>query len=484
MVLTLMTLTDRYAAARSGLSSIGQEHILHFYDRLDEAGKVRLLGQIDQVDWPEVSRLADAYVNRRPIFDLPDSLEPAPWWPCRPGDGQIQQYERARRSGEHLVRAGKVAAFTVAGGQGTRLGWDAPKGSFPGTPIRNLSLFGCLAEYILKTEAKFSVTVPWYVMTSLANDADTRDIFNRNQFFGLDRHQVMFFPQAMLPAFDIATGQALLEAPDCLSLSPNGHGGSLKALYTSGAIADMNARGVEQISYTQIDNPLVRVVDPLFIGLHAEAGAQMSSKMVPKAYPDERLGNFCLANGKVTVIEYSDLPGELANQRSADGQLRFRSGSTAIHMIRVDFVESLNQSPAGFVLPFHRAEKKVPFVELDSGQRVEPDDPNAVKLETFVFDALPLCSASIVYETDRTEEFAPIKNADADQAVDSPQTSKQLQVERAARWLESKGVRIPRRDDGQVEAVIEIRPSTAIEPDDLDKVALPDSIEAGSELLL
>ncbi|MEL7087445.1 MAG: UTP--glucose-1-phosphate uridylyltransferase, partial [Planctomycetota bacterium] len=276
--------------------------------------------------------------------------------------------------------------------------------------------------------------------------------------------------------------------------SPNGHGGSLKALWTRGAIADMKQRGVEQISYTQVDNPIVRMVDPLFLGLHALDGAQMSSKMLPKAFAKEKLGNFCLADGKMTVIEYSNLPDALAEQTTDSGELRFRAGSIALHSIRVDFVESINTSAEGFSLPFNRAEKKVKFYDESAGQTVTPDRPNAVKLETFVFDALPRCDASIIYETDRVDEFAPIKNADTPGSggqveTDSPASSKQIQTERAARWLESHGVQVARDPGsgaglGRVQATIEIKQTTAIYPEDLAGLDLPAEVTTGQEVLL
>jgi UDP-N-acetylglucosamine/UDP-N-acetylgalactosamine diphosphorylase len=213
----------------------------------------------------------------------------------------------------------------------------------------------------------------------------------------------------------------------------------------------------------------------------------MSSKMLKKAYPKEKVGVFCLVDGRVSVIEYSDLPDKLAEERTADGELRFIGGSIAIHAIGVDFVESLNKG-GEFSLPFHRAEKKVPHIDLQTGEAVSPASPNAVKLETFVFDALPLCDVSVVYETDRVEEFAPIKNADAPEgeppAPDSPASSKLLQSRRAANWLEQAGVKIPRDADGNPQAVIELTHLTAIEPQDLQGIQLPDSIDAGDELLL
>jgi len=477
---------DRLEKAQTTLKAVDQLHVLRFWDELDESQREQLLAQVESIDWEEVARLVKTHVLVRPQTSTPENLAPAPWYPISPDKGQKDKYRKARQHGEQLLRQGKVAAFTVAGGQGSRLGFDGPKGSYPATPIRQVPLFCLLAQYIRKAEQKYECTIPWYIMTSTENDAATHDFFDEHGYFGLQPTNVMMFSQAMLPAIDASTnpGKVLLSAKDSMALAPNGHGGSLKALHTSGAIEDMKQRGVEQISYTQIDNPTAKVVDPLFIGLHAQDNCEMSSKMVAKAYPKEKLGNFCLADDKITIIEYSNLPDELAEQRDENGELRFQAGSIAIHMIQVDFVEQLNTRPGGFALPFNRADKKVAHIDLESGEPIEPDTPNAVKMETFVFDALPLCEQSIILQTDRIEEFAPIKNADAPDAVDSPATSKQLQTERAARWLEANGVKIARNDEGNVDAVIEISPLTAIEPADLKKLDLPQAIDSGTEVLL
>lgn len=480
-----MTLSDRLAAARRNLDDAGQAHVLDGFDELTDAQQKKLLSQIESIDWPEVARLVESHVKQAPTWSMPDHLEPAPWYPNQPPRGQRDKYKKARKHGEKLISEGKVAAFTVAGGQGTRLGWSGPKGTFPATAVTKTPLFGCLAEYIRKAQQKWKAIIPWYIMTSQENDAPTRKFFDQHGYFGLDPANVMMFPQAMMPALDKDSGKVLFNAHDSLALSPNGHGGSLKALYTSGAVADMNKRGIRQISYTQVDNPIVKVVDPLFIGLHALDKCEMSSKMLPKAYPKEKLGNFCLVDGKMTVIEYSNLPDEYAEQRSDDGELRFRAGSIAIHVIRVDFVEAVNN--AGFRLPWNRAEKKVPYLQRDTGRFVEPEEPNAIKLETFVFDALPMTDNSIIYETDRIEEFAPIKNADdpdPDKCVDCPATSIRGQTERAGRWLEANKVKIPRDASDNVDAVIEISHLTAIEADDLKDASLPKQIEAGTEVLL
>ncbi len=480
-----MTLTDRLTAVHQQLQSVEQAHVLDTSDALDEAQQDALLTQIEGIDWPEVGRLIVSHVKQSPHFEMPDNIEPAPYYPTQPTGKLKDKYRKARKLGEQLISQGKVAAFTVAGGQGTRLGWDAPKGTYPATPITQTPLFCVLAEYIRKAQQKWKTTIPWYLMTSPQNDQATHDYFDEHGYFGLEPANVMIFPQAMMPAFDLGTAKALMADPANLALSPNGHGGSLKALHTSGAIDDMKQRGVEQISYTQVDNPLVKVIDPLFIGLHALDECEMSSKMVPKASAKEKVGVLCNVDGKITVIEYSNLPDEYAERCDEEGRLQFVAGSIAIHMIAVDFVESLNQG--GFALPFNRAEKKVAYWDAPANRCVEPEEANAVKLETFVFDALPLCEKSIVYETQRVEEFGPIKNVDdpdPDKSVDSPLTSKCLQSQRAARWLEANKVNVARDEHGRVDAVIEISHLTAIEPADLKDVKLPKEVDAGTQVLL
>jgi UDP-N-acetylglucosamine/UDP-N-acetylgalactosamine diphosphorylase len=287
-----------------------------------------------------------------------------------------------------------------------------------------------------------------------------------------------------MPSLAAADGRVLLAARDSVAMSPDGHGGSIKALAASGAIDDMLGRGIAHISYFQVDNPLVKVLDPLFIGLHVgaeDSSGEMSSKMVPKAAPEERVGVFCRSAGKNIVVEYSDLPESLAREVDDAGRLRYCAGSIAIHLIGVGFVQRLTTAEGGFALPYHRALKAVRHVDPETGGMIEPAEPNAVKLETFVFDALRFAESSIVCETGRTEEFAPIKNS---AGVDSPQTSHALQSDRHGAWLEARGVEIPRAADGHVAARIEISPLTAIEAADLDPAALPPVVKAGDEIVL
>lgn len=473
-------------ALAARLQSTGQEHLLRFWSELAPAEQQILVRQIEALDFAALPGWIEQYVRRKPVFELPERIEPPVWYPRDPNSPR-RPYDAARfrAIGEDLVRAGKVAAFCVAGGQGTRLGWDGPKGTYPATPITRKPLFQVFAEQLLAASRRWGRSIPLYVMTSPLNHEPTVEFFEVHGHFGLDRSDVMFFQQGVMPSFDRESGRILLADKGELALNPDGHGGSLRALHRSGAIDDMARRGIEHISYIQVDNPHVRVIDPLFLGLHAAAedsSGEMSSKMLPKTGPFEKLGNFCRVNGRTTIIEYSDLPDSLAEQRDEKGDLRFGAGSLAIHCLGVEFVKRLNTAARGFALPFHRADKKVAHIDLDTGELIEPNEPNAVKLETFVFDALPLCESSIILETDRVEEFAPIKNLSG---VDSAESSRALQIERAARWLEAAGVMLARDGQGRCTAVIEISPLTALEAQDLrGRRDLPASIAAGDEVLL
>ncbi|MCW5766007.1 MAG: UDPGP type 1 family protein [Phycisphaeraceae bacterium] len=471
------------------LSAIGQEHVLAFWAELGDSERRSLQHQIDSLDLDGLPRLIEQYVRNKPRADLGSDIQPALCYSADHARG-TRPWDRARYAdqGRALIAAGKVAAFTVAGGQGSRLGFEGPKGCYPGGAVTDKPLFQCLAEWILAARRRWAhggPAIPWYIMTSPINHEPTVAFFRQHRFFGLNERDVMFFPQGVMPSLDMATGRVLLDQKHALALNPDGHGGSLRALFTSGAIDDMRRRGVEQISYTQIDNPLVRVIDPAFLGLHAfapDSSGEMSSKMVTKAHAGEKVGVLCRVNGRTTVIEYSDMPEALNNATNPDGSLRFNAGSIAIHVISVAFVRRLNEG-GRFNLPYHRAEKKVPFTDPATGRRVEPASNNAVKLETFVFDALPLAERSIVLETDRTDEFAPIKNASG---PDSPETCRRLQTLRAARWLEAAGAgdRVPRTDAGEPDCTIEISPLTAMDAAELQAAGLPGPIARGARVAL
>ena len=459
-----MELEKRYKKCSQLLQKYNQQHLLAFYNRLDKNAQNKLLKQIEELNFKSLDEKISRYVKNPSPVKLPAKIKPAGVYPALPKTSELKQkYEKASRLGANLISKGKVAAFIVAGGQGTRLGFDGPKGDFPISPVKNKTLFQLFAEMIKAAGIKYGFKPKWYIMTSPLNFEQTRKIFKDNNFYGLNAKDIFIFRQGTEVNFS-TDGKVLLDQKDTLATSPDGHGGSLKALCKSDAIADMKKAGIEYISYFQVDNPLINVFDPLFIGLHAMDKAEMSSKALTKAQPLEKVGNFCLVNGKVTVIEYSDLPKKLAVKKNADGSLVFSLGSIAIHIISRNFIERLNVK--GFALPYHRAIKKISYVNLQSGRIIKPKKENGIKLETFVFDALPLAKKSIILETIRSREFAPVKDKSG---ADNPKVARRMMINRAANWLQEAGVKIPQKPDGSAGCKIEIAPSFAICKEDIAK---------------
>jgi UDP-N-acetylglucosamine/UDP-N-acetylgalactosamine diphosphorylase len=447
------------------VAEAGQEHVFRFWSALPEDGRRHLLDQLAEVDFEELTRLIDEHITRCEPVTLPPDLEPAPFIRLPAGEASGAERRRMKARGEALLAAGKVAALVVAGGQGTRLGYEGPKGAFPIGPISQRPLFAIFADALHAAQQAYGAPMPWYIMTSRANDRQTRDFFDSYNCFNLPRTSVKFFTQGMMPAVDFQ-GKLILAKRDEPAWNPDGHGGTVRALARRGMLADMAERGIEYISYFQVDNPLVPPLDPEFIGYHAEAAGDMSSKTALKRDPQEKLGVFCLSRGRLHVIEYSDLPPTLAEARNADGTLRFEAGNLAIHILSLKFIERLT-SGGRFALPFHRATKKIPFVD-ETGRPHTPTEPNGIKFETFVFDALPLAERPLVLEVDRRREFSPVKNADGE---DSPQTARADMVHLAAESLEQAGIAVPRGKDGEPTVKVEVNPLAARSAEELKAMA-------------
>jgi UDP-N-acetylglucosamine/UDP-N-acetylgalactosamine diphosphorylase len=272
---------------------------------------------------------------------------------------------------------------------------------------------------------------------------------------------VSFFTQGTMPALDLKTGKLLMEAPHRLFASPNGHGGTLTALADTGFLDKLKQAGIRLIFYFQVDNPLVKVADPLFLGQHLRENAEVSAKVVAKKGPEDKLGNLVLIDGRCAIIEYSDLPKELAHQRDETGELRFRFGSPAIHAFSVGFLEKVTRSDNR--IPFHVARKKVPHLDA-AGKVIEPSQENALKFEMFIFDVLPRADRWVVVETSRVEEFEPLKNATGS---DSPESVKQAISNLAGDWLSKAGVNVPRKPDGNVSVPLEVSPLYALNAEEL-----------------
>lgn len=438
-----------------------QDSVLKALSALQGEDRRKLEAQLQAINWEELPELIRDYVLNKPETEVPPDLKPASYFPMHPAEGEQEiLYEKALREGARLLSEGKVAALTVAGGQGTRLGFDGPKGTFPITPVLHKTLFQYFAESLLRAGEKFGSPIRWYIMTSELNNKATQDFFVSNGFFGMPREQVRFFTQGTMPAITYE-GKLLMAEKNSLALAPDGHGGTLLALRKSGALEEMKRLGIEYLSYFQVDNPLVPVVDPLFLGLHFLEQSQMSCRMLPKTNPGEKLGNFCVSGGRLQIIEYSDMPAELAERRKPDGSLDFIAGSPAIHVISRDFVEELT-ADGRLKLPWHRADKKVGYLD-ENGNFVKPDAPNAVKLESFIFDALPLAERTMVLEGCRAEHFAPTKNQTG---VDSVESCRAMLVARDARRMELAGISVPRKEDGSPDCLVELSPRSVFDDED------------------
>lgn len=439
----------------------GQGQVFAFFDQLNPDEQRRLLDEAAEIDLTEIAQLTRTLLAKDAAAAVNlEGLEPAPYEPLPSHGGSSVEWAKAKQIGEEALRAGRVAAFTVAGGQGTRLGYNGPKGTFPVTPLKQKTLFQVFAEKIQAAGTRYGRPLHWFIMTSHQNHAATETFFAEHDYFGLERGRVHFFRQGRMPAVSFE-GKILLESPGAIALSPDGHGGSLRALARSGSLDLMAREGIDTLSYFQVDNPLVRSIDPAFIGWHLQRRSEMSSKMVPKAYPEEKLGHFCTQGGKLVVIEYSDLPMELQREKDASGQLRYIAGSIAIHVLDREFIRRMAAGGAGAALPFHRADKKIPTITAD-GKPVKPDKPNGVKFEMFVFDASPFARNPVVIETRRADDFSPVKNAEG---VDSPKTCRDDQLRQFGRWLKANGADVP-ADATELPAVtIEVAPTFGYDED-------------------
>ena len=432
---------------RERLDAAGQGHVFRFWDQLDEAGRANLSAEVAELDLDLISSFGELLRNPEPPA-APAAFTPPRLFPLERAEADLVRARAALELGSELMRAGKVAYVLVAGGQGSRLGFDGPKGKYLVGPVTGRTLFGWHAARIQAARDRYGAIAPWYVMTSATNDAETRAYFAGQSYFGLGEEHVRFFQQRMLPALD-RDGRIILKGPGALFLAPNGHGGTLDALSASGLLAEAAELGVEQFSYFQVDSPVARPADVLFLGLHAAADAEMSSKVVAKQEPSEKVGVLGRADGKLGCIEYSDLPDDLRNARDDDGQLTFRAGNIANHMLRRDFVERL--TAGGLQLPWHMARKMIRTVD-EAGR---PTKVDGVKFETFVFDALGESRSSVTMEVERRLEFSPIKNAEGGA---SPLTCRMDLSTVFAEWVaEAGGPEPPRHAEGSYRIEVDPR---------------------------
>jgi UDP-N-acetylglucosamine/UDP-N-acetylgalactosamine diphosphorylase len=411
--------TDPFALADT-LRRFGQEHLLSGVDALPAAERTAYLARLADIDWEEMQHHS----------------EPPPTTAVG-ASRVVDPAERGRRAGElsaageAAYRAGAVAVLMVAGGQGTRLGSSAPKGCYSVAPHSGKSIYQLQAEKILAVSRRTGRPVPFLVMTSPMTDAETRDFFAVNADFGLAPGQVRFFSQGTVPSLD-QQGRALLAGPGRLLENPDGHGGCFTALVKSGQLERLRNEGVRQIVYIQVDNILVPVDDPVLVGLAEVERADVITKVLEKAHPDEKVGHLVKVGGRDRIIEYTEVTPEQTRLRGADGNLVYRWGSPAMHCWSVAFLSGLAQR--GYKIPLHRSGKP-----LKAWNGTTIAEVKGWKSERFIFDLIPEAAVSLGLAIDRDDEFAPVKNKDG---ADSPATAVELAHRQYVRWLTAAGVQV------------------------------------------
>jgi len=432
-------------------SKRGQEHLFAYWSDREEDKKRILLDNLEALNFDHYELLLRR-LGEQEQHGEGKRIEPIRCIPRRAWVGN----PKAKALGEELLAAGKAAFLTVAGGQGSRLGFEGPKGCFPVSPIRRATLFQLFSEKILAARRRYGRAMYWYIMTSPLNLEQTRCYFADNGYLGLPKEEVRFFAQGLLPSLS-ARGKLLLAESGGLFLNPNGHGGMISALQNSGNLDHMISRGVDRLFYCQVDNPMVRLPDAPFLGLHAEKRSQLSSKVVEKLCPEEKIGVIGSVDGKPGVIEYSDFDVELQNARNASGTLLFSHGSIAIHIFDVQFLKSHSGQ-----LPLHLARKRIrTWIPDGSGGVMEQREAN--KFEMFIFDALADAANPLFVETSRAEEFAPLKNKTG---VDSIETCRRGLMNLYAGWLQANGIEVPMENQAPRHR-IEISPAFAWDAESL-----------------
>ena len=393
------------------LKKYGQEHLLNFYDKVDENKQRQLLEQIENIDFELINSLYNKTKANNKKEDA--KIEPINFIDKYKLNSDYKYFESI---GEKAIREGKLAVVTMAGGQGTRLGHTGPKGTFDIGLDSHKSLFELLCDYIKEQANKYNVKIPWFIMTSKENNKDTINFFKENKYFGYEKN-IYFFTQGQLPMID-TEGKILIGEDYLIKEAADGHGGVYESLVKNKMVDKMKELGVEWVFIGGVDNCLVKMVDPVFMGIAIDKGVTAAGKSVVKANPHEKVGAFCRKNGKPSVVEYSEITDEMAEAIDEKGNLLYGESHILCNLFNISAIERMGSEP----LPYHSAFKKATYIDKD-GNVFKPDSPNAYKFEAFLFDAFGEVDDMAIFRVKREEEFAPVKNAEG---VDSPETARKL----------------------------------------------------------
>lgn len=384
-----------------------QTYLLHYMDKLSGEQRSRMEQTLEEIDWSLLDKLQHKE-NKRGVF--------APLGAMNLQE-IAEQKDEFEKIGLEAIRAGKVGAVLLAGGQGTRLGFEHPKGTFNIGLTHELFIFEQQMKNLMEVIDKAGIFVPLYIMTSEKNNEETIQFWEKHSYFGYDKSYVRFFVQEMVPAVDYE-GRIYMEESDKIAMSPNGNGGWFSSMEKCGLMEDLHKRNIEWLNVFAVDNVLQRIADPVFIGATLKAGCQSGAKVVRKADPYEKVGALCLEDGKPSIVEYYELTKEMAEATNEKGDLEYGFGVILNYLFRLDKLEEIVDNK----MPLHVVEKKIPYIDLE-GNHIKPEQPNGYKFETLVLDMVHLMENCLSFEVDRTKEFAPIKNK---MGVDSIDTAREL----------------------------------------------------------
>ena len=397
------------------LKKYNQEHLLNHYNELDKKKKEILLDQIRDIDFELVKKLYDS--TREQKSNTNDKITPIDYLDKYKLNDQYKYYENI---GKKAIKEGKLAAVTMAGGQGTRLGHSGPKGTYDIGLDSHKSLFELLSDNLKEEGKKYDVIIPWFIMTSRENNKETVEFFEKHRYFGYKKDKnLFFFVQGELPMMD-TEGKVLIGEDGLVKLAADGHGGIYESLVKNKMTNKMRELGIEWVFIGGVDNCLVKMVDPVLMGIAIDKKVTVACKSVVKANPHEKVGVFCRRNGKPNVIEYSEITDEMAEATDENGELLYGESHILCNLFSIDAIERMGAEP----LPYHVAFKKAKYIDKD-GNLVVPDSPNAYKFEAFLFDAFGEVDDMAVLRVKREEEFAPVKNSD-EKGVDCPKTAREL----------------------------------------------------------
>lgn len=404
-------MSEKLEITKQILKKYHQEHLLNFYEELSKEEQESLLNQLLEIDFKTMQELYES--TKKPMAVSNDKIEPIEYIDKeKMSKEQKEQYEKI---GEEIITSGKYAVATMAGGQGTRLGHSGPKGTY--YLVNNKSLFEIFYDELNKANQKYNITIPWYIMTSRENNKETIEFFEKNNYFGYNKEYIKFFSQGELPTIN-KEGKILLAEKGLVKEAADGNGGIFSSMNKNGIIDDMIEKQVEWLFIGAIDNALLKMVDPLLVGIAHSYGVLAAAKSLVKCSPTEKVGVFCKRNNQPSVIEYTELPEEMANLRDENGELFYGESHIMCNMFHVNALKSIGERK----LPYHQAFKKINYIN-EKGEKVEASEPNAYKFESFIFDAFETIPELKILRVKREEEFAPVKNATG---VDSPETAREL----------------------------------------------------------